>query len=127
MYIVGSQNRKHQDSRALEIHKEMGASAPTFCSPIISADAVTPFELDTQCMDRLKRFRTRTIFTLGSPAMVNLYATEILKLAYSVGSCLKHMPLTSPPYTATDIRTTLTKSFPESLPDAHYISYNSHA
>ena len=89
LYIQGSQDRKLQGSSALEIHKEMRLPAPPFCSSIISADATTSFELDRQCMDRLNRFRTRTIFSLGSSAMVNLYANEILKLAYSVGMCLR--------------------------------------
>ena len=89
MYIQGSQNPKVQDSGALKIN--------TFYYPIISTDATTSFELDIQSMDRLNRFRNRTMLTLGSSAIVNLYATEILKLAFSVGSCLKYTLMTSSP------------------------------
>ena len=71
--------------------------APTLRSAIVCADASTSFELDRQCMDRLNRFLRRTVFTLGNAVMVNLYANEIVKLAYSVGSRLEQTSLTISP------------------------------
>ena len=94
MSIQGPQTWKVQDSRDLEIHNRMGPPAPPLCSAIVSADANTSFELDRQSMGRLHRFQTRTIFTLGSSVMVNLFTNGIMKYVYLVSLSLKHPSLT---------------------------------
>lgn len=62
-------------------------------SAMICADAVTSFELDTDCLDRLERFRSRTVFSFGEDAMGKLYQGKILEMAF-YNPYLMHIILT---------------------------------
>lgn len=53
---------------------------------MICADAATSFELDTDCLDRLERFRARTVFSFGEDAMGKLYQGKILEMAFYVSA-----------------------------------------
>lgn len=94
---------KLQDTRELTIRRVTEAPAPPLWVPIICADATTSFELDRQCIERLNRFRTRTVSTLGTSIVVNIYKNELPKLALSVCRVLNATCRASLPHTRTVI------------------------
>ena len=58
--------------------------APPFSPPIVMDDfQPSSFQLDRQMLDRLGRFRSRTVFSVGDVDMAKLYSKEAVQLACS--------------------------------------------
>ncbi|KAG9231116.1 hypothetical protein BJ875DRAFT_470444 [Amylocarpus encephaloides] len=57
-------------------------SVPRFLyPPVISTDGYSSFELDRGCLDRLNRFRTRTVLSIGPPKTACVYQNIAVSMA----------------------------------------------
>lgn len=89
----GSPKAQHPIIQAQANHNRLSmVHAPprlTNATPILS-DGYASIEMDTQSLERLRRFHLRTVPTMGGPEAAEFYQNHALKMACSVSAHTTH-------------------------------------